>query len=182
MKKIKFVNIVNIAVLMLAIMSITSCGSVKKTYIVPNAINTVNSVSLEELNLSNNDYQILNTITSEAIIKVTIKKNYAEINENNGEFSLYYNDFGSGLTFTKYSGVVRLGYLSNMYQRTNFEEFNPEELAIKLASYRAINTAQQYGADGLIEPIISTKAEQVGDDIYFQTMVTAKLVKLKVSE
>ena len=162
--------------------AISSCGTARKTYIVPNAINTVNSVSLNELNLENGDYQILNTISSDAVIKAIIKKNKGEIHESTGEFSLYYEDPGFGLTLTKYSGVVRLGYLNNTYNRTNFEIFNPEELAIRLASYRAIHTAQQYGADGLIEPIISTKAEQIGDEIIFKTTVTAKLVKLKTTK
>lgn len=180
MKKLNFLNI---TIITLAIITLASCGSTKKTYIVPNAINTVNSVSLNELNLTGGDYQILNTISSDATIKATIKKNKAEIHENSGEFSLYYEDLNNvGLKLKKYSGVVRLGYLSNMYTRTNFEDFNPEEIAIKLASYRAINVAQQYGADGLIEPIISTKAEQIGDDIFFQTTVTAKLVKLKTTK
>ncbi len=180
MKKFKFYHTIIIA---LVAITLASCGSGKKvTYIVPNAINTVNSVSLNELNLTGGDYQILNTITSEATITATIKKNNATIWEVGNEFFLHYKDFGFGLKLDSYSGVVRLGYLSNMYSRTNFEDFNPEEIAIRLASYRAINIAQQHGTDGLIEPIISTKAEQIGENITFQTTVTAKLVKLKTSK
>ena len=169
------------AVLLIALIN-TSCKSIQKTYIVPNAINTVNSVELNELNLVAGDYEILNTITSEAIIKATIKKNKAEIHEENGEFSLYYKDNGLGMFLNEYSGVVRQGYLDNVYNRTNFKEFNPEVIAIRLASYRAINIAQQYGSDGLIEPIISTKAEQKGKEIIFKTTVTAKLIQLKTSK
>ena len=169
------------AVLLIALIN-TSCKSIQKTYIVPNAINTVNSVELNELNLVAGDYEILNTITSEAIIKATIKENNAEIHEENGEFSLYYKDKGLGMFLNKYSGVVRQGYLDNVYSRTNFNEFNPEVIAIRLASYRAINIAQQYGSDGLIEPIISTKAEQKGNEIIFKTTVTAKLIQLKTSK
>ena len=169
-------------IITIATFAVSSCGTAKKTYIVPNAINTVNSVSLNELNLKNGDYQILNTISSDAIVKAIIKKNKAEIHEGSGEFSLFYEDLGLGLNLKKYSGVVRLGYLHNTYNRTNFETFNPEELAIRLASYRTINVAQQHGADGMIEPIIQTKAEQIGDEIIFKTTVTAKLVKLKTTK
>lgn len=163
-------------------LSLSSCFGSKQTatYIVPNAINTVNSVSLNELNLARGDYQILNTATSEAIIKAVIKKNKASIHEETNEFALYYekNEKG-GLSLKEYSGVVRLGYLNNMYSTTKFENFNPEEIAIKLASYRIINIAQQHGADGVIEPIISTKAEQIGDEIIYKSTVSAKLIKLK---
>lgn len=175
-------SILLVSVLLVGLIN-TSCKTIQRTYIVPNAINTVNSINLDELNLVAGDYEILNTITGEAIIKATIKKNKAEIHENNGEFSLYYKDNGLGMMLlNKYSGVVRQGYLDNVYQRTNFNEFNPEIIAIRLASYRAINIAQQYGSDGLIEPIIATKAEQIGDEIIYRTTVTAKLVQLKTSK
>ncbi len=165
--------------------SLTSCFSSKKTatYIVPNAINTVNSVSLNELNLTRGDYEIINTLSSDATINARIGKNKAEIHEADEEFALFYKSVdGTGLALTSYFGVVRLGYLNNTYKRLDLDTFNPEDIAIKLASYRLINIAQQYGADGVIEPIISTKAEQIGDNLIFKTTVTAKAIKLNTKK
>ena len=42
----------------------TSCSQV----ILPRAINTVNAVSLDELNLVRSDYKILNTVTADALV------------------------------------------------------------------------------------------------------------------
>ena len=48
-----------------------------------------------------------------------------------------------------------------------------------LAIYRIINAAKVRGADGIIEPVISTNVEQRGRDIVLKTTVSAKLIKLK---
>ncbi len=45
--------------------------------------------------------------------------------------------------------------------------------------YRLINVAKTNGADGIIEPIVSTNVEQSGkDDILYKTTVEAKIIKL----
>lgn len=164
--------------ILLAVFIFTSCGVNKS--IVPVAVNTVKSVTLSELNLTSADYNVLNTIKSEATIIAVVKSKKAQIIEKNQEFTLEYEKAKiGGLILKKFDGVVRLGYLNNTYSKTEINYFIPEELAIRLASYRAINLVQQYGADGLIEPVIATNVEQQGDRIIYKTTVSGKLVKIK---
>ena len=56
-----------ILITILGALALSSC----KLAIVPKAINTINSVSLEELNLERKDYKVLNTITADASVVYT---------------------------------------------------------------------------------------------------------------
>ncbi|MCH5334418.1 MAG: hypothetical protein J1D86_01245 [Alistipes sp.] len=156
---------------------LSSCGTQKT--IIPRAINTVKSVSLEELNLERKDYEILNTVSAEATIGYTDKGSTIRIEDETGEFALQYTKDKKGQWTCKYNGVLRMGYLNNDYMGTTTDIAQPEDVVRRLAIYRLINESQQYGGDGLIEPTISTNAEQRGDVIMFRTTVTAKIVKLK---
>lgn len=71
-----------------AIISMTSCA----TQIIPRAVNTVNAVSLSELNLERKDYQILNTVSAEATISFTTSLDGKEytINCPDENFALKY--------------------------------------------------------------------------------------------
>lgn len=167
--------------------ALTSC----KMAIVPQAINTVNSVSLDEMNLERKDYNVLKTISAEAT--VTYKQNSSRkvtIQEEGNEFKFIYK-YHKGLFHPKgewaldrFSGVARLGYLDNDYSK--YESFvsdriRPEFMARSIAIYRAINACKVAGGDGLIEPIISTNVEQSGPrSVTFKTTVSAKIIKLKV--
>jgi len=79
-------------------------------------------------------------------------------------------------------GIVRLGYLSNDYseQLMDIPPY-PHWLVRRIAIYRLINAAKVAGADGVIEPIISTNIEQgaTKKDIIYKTTVSAKLIKIK---
>lgn len=160
----------------------TSCT----TYtIIPKAINTVNSVRLEELNLKHNsDYTIVNTTTSEATVIYSEKVGEKiKIKEENGEFEITYErDKKSGKYYiSECKGVARFGFLSNDYGSTSLSDnISPEDIVRKLAIYRLINAAKVRGADGVIEPVISTNVEQRGKDIVLKTTVSAKLIKLSV--
>lgn len=161
----------------------TSC----KMYIIPKAINTVNSVSLEELNLDRKDYIVLNTITSEATINFTQTGRKLIIEEANGEFRMVFRRplFSKYYIYDdkKFSGIARFGFLSNDYEgkvRDIREGAQPEYIARELAIYRLINACKMAGGDGVIEPIISTNVEQSGlRGLVFKTTVSAKVIKLK---
>ncbi len=166
----------------------SSCSS--KLQIVPKAVNTVNTVHFEELNLARKDYNIINTITAEATIKYKEKFGDIIIEENNSEFKLKFGDPKQSLFGPKpvtrekvlkdFEGVVRLGFLTNDYANgsgINYE--SPEDLGRRLAIYRLINVAKEEGADGLIEPLVSTNVEQIDKEIIFTTIVSAKCVKIK---
>lgn len=165
----------------------TSCGGPSKMIqrIVPTAVNTVNSVRLNELNLQHGtDYSIMNTVTAEATVFYTTKKKgqVVILEEENGECWLEYK-FDSqqekwGLV--DFEGVARYGFLSNDEGRVSIREINPEDMARNIAIYRLINASKVRGADGVIEPVISTNVGELNGKIVFKTTVSAKLMKLNV--
>ena len=162
------------------ILLLTSCGSLKQTSIIPQAINTVHSATFNELNLNREDYTILNTITADALVYYTDLRNKINIQEANNEFEIEHALNGGNIVNTKYRGVLRMGYLANDYQSQNPVKLtSPSDIARGFAIYRLINMAQLEGADGIIEPTISTNIEQQGKSVAFRTTVSAKIVKLK---
>ena len=165
----------------------TSCGGPSKMIqrIVPTAVNTVNSVRLNELHLQHGtDYSIMNTVTAEATVFYTTKKKgqVVILEEENGECWLEYK-FDSqqekwGLV--DFEGIARYGFLSNDEGRVSLREINPEDMARNIAIYRLINASKVRGADGVIEPVISTNVGELNGKIVFKTTVSAKLMKLNV--
>lgn len=173
MKKLFF--ILSAALLLLA-----SC-SAPQTSLVPRAVNTINSITLKELNLDRNDYEIINTVEAEAYIKYDSNYNNTRItiSDDRGEFQLkYLYDKKKGWS-CRYSGIVRFGYLANDYVISTEQYTHPEEVARRLAIYRLINIVNEYGADGVLEPVISTNVESKGDYDVFYTSVKAKMVIVK---
>lgn len=169
MKKIIFVFIIGVC--------LASCATKKK--IIPRAINTVNSATLKELNLDREDYEILNTITAEATIAYRQRGEGYEITSRDDDFSITLQQGKTGPVYT-YTGILKLGYLTNDYVDLS-ASLQPEQIARGLAIYRAINIVKEYGADAVIEPVISTNVEQIGKEIIFKSTVTAKLIKLKTN-
>lgn len=158
------------------LIGLTSCGV--QSVIIPKATNTVSTASFKDLNLARADYEILNTITAEAVIISEEKSNMngqnLTLTEENNEFELkFYDDR------IEHKGIVRLGYLASDYTYDPDELRSAESLARRLAIYRLINIAQQNGADGIIEPTVSTAVEQVGNKtIRLKTTAVAKIIKL----
>lgn len=158
----------------------TSCGV--RLSVIPQATNTINTVELKELNLERKDYIVLNTISAEATIIAHFSDDAVEVEDPAGEFSITWIFNGADWVPDKVKGVVRLGYLSNDYEN---ELFNigpyPHWIVRRLACYRLINAAKITGADGVIEPVISTNVEQGRGkrDVVYRTTVSAKLVKIK---
>jgi len=180
MRKIK------IGLFMVAIVAMTSCASVN---VIPFAKNSVNSVTLKELNLTNADYTILNTISESAVVAVTyFSNNLIEVRDAENTFSYTLTPIGKKeegrYQLQKQEGVIRAGFLSNDYGRVDMT--SPEDMARTLAVYRLINTSQSIGADGLVEPVISTNIEGTSGamgkmTVTYKTTVSAKPVKLKVT-
>lgn len=163
----------------------TSCGSHKPApdLVIPQAINTINSVGLRELNLKHEtDFLIMNTVSAEATVIYTVKKKGKNvvISEENDEFKIEwkYDEQNCQMYVDDYEGIARFGFLSNDYGRTFTKEIAPEYIVRNLAIYRLINQAKVRGADGVIEPVISTNVESRGKDIVFKASATAKLMKL----
>ena len=160
----------------------TSCISLQTT-VPPKAINTVNPVSLDELNLKREDYQILQTITAESNVILNYKSSTdIEIKDEAGEFKVKCQIINGTIFFKEQEGVMKLGYLSRDYTSSS-TPLHPEEIVRRTAIYRLINTAQENGADGVIEPTISTNIEQVGkNSVMYKTTVSGKIIKLKTDK
>lgn len=166
-------------VLALCVASLVSCG-VQRKMVIPSAVNTIDTAPLADLNLSRSDYEILNTIEAEATITCSSYTNSRiEMESDGGEFALKYLRGKSGWD-CYFRGIVRLGYLQSDYAGTATDIMQPEEVVRRLAVYRLINVAKEYGADALIEPTIATNVEQINKkDVVYKTVVTAKIIKLK---
>lgn len=159
-------------------MILASCST---SIIIPKALNTVSTASFADLNLERADYEILNTITADAVVEAVYTAKSTTISEVNGEFALQYVQKKTGQT-CYHKGVVRLGYLHNDYSYNPKEIMSPEDVARRLAIYRLINVAKLNGADGIIEPTLSTSVEQVGKKIVLKSTVSAKIIKLNTNE
>lgn len=158
---------------------LSSCGTT--SVIVPKAINTVNTVTFADLNLERTDYEILSTVSATAVVEAVYTSHSMKVSDPDGEFSLNYV-YGKSGWVCLHKGVVRLGYLSSDYSYNPSEVMSPEDVARHLAIYRIINIAKQNGADGIIEPTVSTNVEQQGKTIVLKSTVDAKIIKLKTDE
>lgn len=171
------------------LIAVVAASCATQTQIIPQAVNTVNSVSLSELNLERKDYKILNTVSAEAIVY------YSE--GVDGSYTIACPDEGFALKYVQkkekhgggwqcyYKGIAKLGYLSNDYTYSD-AAMSPEQVARRLAIYRLINQSKLAGADGVIEPVVSTSVDN-GDakksrEIIFKTTVSAKLIKLNTNK
>lgn len=160
---------------------LTSCRS---SLFLPQAVNTINTAPLDALNLQRNDYEILNTITSEAMVVFK----YTPW----GDFSITCPDDNFKISYKKgkhgwecsYDGVLRLGFFTNDYMHLMPDEIaGPDYIVRGIALYRAVNEAQQHGADAVIEPTIATNIEETGNREYLlKTTVTAKLIKFNTNK
>lgn len=161
--------------------------SCRNLSVIPQALNTINSVSLSELNLERSDYIILNTLSAEATIIAHYHNDMVEVEDPNGEFSIKWHwNKKAGLSgeweAQSINGIVRLGYLSNDYENDLFNVGPyPHWMVRRMAIYKLINAAKVAGADGIIEPIISTNVEggRNKNNIILKTTVSGKIIKLK---
>ena len=161
------------------ILLLASCSTPR---LIPKALNTVATATFADLNLTNKDYSIQNTVTAEAVVTVTYARDWTQISEEQGEFQIRTVKTKKG-TEVLYKGVLRMGYLFNDYNYDPSEKYSPEDVARRLAIYRLINIAKANGADGVIEPIISTNVEQVSKDkVVLKTTASAKILTLTSSK
>lgn len=170
-----------VAILACIVLSSSKTDSVTPFMVIPQAVNTINSVNLSDLNLKHgSDYTIMDKTTAEASVIYSVKRKGEEITikEENNEFIIVYKSDHDKWYIADYEGIARFGFLSNDYGTTHTDWLAPEYIVRNLAIYRLINASKVRGADGVIEPVISTNVEQRGKDIVFKTTVTAKLIKL----
>lgn len=175
----------NLALVISVATVLCSCGVPKKTQVMPVAVSSITApISLDYLNLSKDSYQIIKTETVESVIvyeEVGIGATKTiRISEQNNEFELdFKKNETTGLYDIKHSGIVKLGYLSVYDNDVDYYQPNPAAFARGLAAYRLINSVQDQGADGIIEPIVTMKVGQESKKIIFTTILSAKLIKIK---
>ncbi len=165
--------------------AMSSCRSV----VVPKAVNTVHPVGWEELNLTRKDYIILNTVSADASVSWSETSKRLKISDESGEFVATFKKQkiktpfgGKSIDFSlkDVKGIVRIGLLKNDYDLDDLGlQADPFWFSRNIAAYRLINAAKMAGADGIIEPIVSTNIEQIGRKVVFKTTVSGKLIKLK---
>lgn len=161
-------------VLLLCTVALASCSTQR---IIPKAVNTVNTAQLADLNLTRGDYEVLNTIESEATIYVRWKGPMIEISGD--DFALRCIPNKKGGWDILHTGILMQGYLSGDYI-DNDTTPHPENIVRKLAIYRLVNIAKQTGGDAVIEPTIATNIEQTDNrKIVYKTTATAKVIKIK---
>ncbi len=166
------------ALLSVVALILTSCGGTK-TLIIPHAVSSADAISLKDLNLERNDYEILSTVSESATVTCIYKSK--EINISGDGFMYHFKfDEKTGWRLDSYSGAAVLGYfVSDMTQQMSNIP-NPEEFSRRVAAARLINVVKDYDADGIIEPITTTMANQEMKNIVtFTTKISAKLVKIK---
>ncbi len=164
---------------------VTSCAT---TQITPKAVSNLNkTVTMSELNLTSNDYQIIKTETAEAVVVYDeggVLNASFKISEVNKEFTYEMKQtnkfkFWQAPVFEPYfTGILKYGFLSSDYDENDII-YSPSSIAKGLATYRLINAVQEQGADGVIEPITTIKVGNNGNKVVYTATISAKLVKIK---
>lgn len=156
-------------------------GSCKgsQNVIVPRAISTANAIPAAGLNLQKGQYEILAAVTETASVTVNYGGNSLKINSGDGEFSYTFNQDKNGTWFlTKFSGTANFGYLSSEVH-PNAGMPMAEDFARRVAISRLIDQIKDYGGDGALEPIVTTRASNAGHNkVEYQATATAKIVKI----
>lgn len=174
--------------------SMTSClSSLPTTSITPVATNTINTVSFSELNLSREDYKILNTIEVSSVVTVNYQDNsnstIIKITDDGGySVELEKNKYSNIIMSSKSSGVLRAGFLTNDYSDVDYN--NPEAIARATAFSRLVGMAKEVGGDALIEPIVATNLEEKSTKnpkdksrtFVYHTTASAKVVVIKADK
>lgn len=174
MKKVIF------AIALVAVLA--SCSS-QKDMVIPRAISTIGTASLNDLNLQRNDYEVINTVTAEATVSYKANKagTHIVITGEDDDFVLVYTKDSKKGWQCKFDGILKAGYMQNISSTTRVEREDPAEIVHRLALYRLISQVKTVGGDGMVAPTVLTNVEQNGDIVYFRTTASAKAIKLKAN-
>lgn len=156
----------------------TSCGS-HKGLVVPRAVSSADAISVGALNLQKGDYDILSSVTETASVTATYSGTTLKLTSGDGDFSYKFRfNKSSGWILASFRGTATFGYL---LKDASYEVELPdaEEFARRVAIARLIETIKDYGADGALEPIVTTRASNVrGNVVEYQATATAKIIKV----
>jgi len=172
-KKIIFASLILAAATL-----VTSCGG-HKSLIVPRAVSSADAISVGALNLQKGDYDILKTVTETASVTATYSSTSLKLISDDGDFSYSFKfNKSKGWTLNSFHGTATFGYLLQDASYS-IDLPNAEEFARRVAIARLIEVVKDYGADGVLEPIVTTRASNAGRNVVeYQATVTAKIVKI----
>lgn len=147
------------------------------------AISNMPVITIQDMKLERSDYTILKSISATAGVNSDNKKSKRTITEENNEFKLIYDivkhDGERYLEYEECEGIIRLGYIGSTNIYNSESNYIPaEEIVRRLALYRLINLAKEYGADALFEPTITTTATSDKNTLTYKTEASAKLIKI----
>lgn len=166
------------ALVVVATLSLSSCNGVRNL-VVPHAVSSADAIPAAALNLAKGDYDIMASVTETASVTATYSGTSLTVKSGDGDFAYYFiYDKKTGWSLRKFSGTATFGYLQS--EATSPEEMpEAEEFARRVAIARLIETVKDYGADGVLEPIVTTRASNAGHNtVEYQASVTAKIVKI----
>lgn len=163
----------------------TSCGG-SKTMIVPRAVNTACAVSLDDLNMTSKDYVVLNTISAKSSVICKYGKDNLSVESTDGNYAYKFSyDSNYGWKLDSFKGLATFGYLyKDILQSDKDRELLEVEKFARLgATANLIEAMKDYGADGVIEPVVTTRVSNIGKNTYeYSCTVRAKLVVVKNSK
>ncbi|MDE6109418.1 MAG: hypothetical protein K2F72_03930 [Muribaculaceae bacterium] len=156
----------------------TSCGGTRNL-VVPHAVSTADAIPAQALNLKKGDYDILKTISESASITAKYTSNSLQIKSGDGDFAYtFIFDKKNGWMLKSFKGCASFGYLLSENQ-TPADVPQAEEFARRVAVARLIEMVKDYGADGVLEPIVTTRVSNAGHNtVEYQATATAKIVKI----
>lgn len=161
-----------------ATISLSSCGG-QRNLVVPHAVSSADAIPANALNLVKGDYDIMASVTETASVTAKYSGKSLTIKSGDGDFAYFFSyDKKTGWSLKKFSGTATFGYLQS---EASSPEAMPEaeEFARRVAIARLIETVKDYGADGVLEPIVTTRATNAGHNtVEYQASVTAKIVKI----
>ena len=159
-------------------MALSSCNGTKNL-VVPHGVNTADAIPASALNLQKGQYDILQTISESASVTAQYKGTSLTIKSGDGAFAYYFTfDNKTGWTLKSFSGTATLGYYLTE-ESTVGDMPQAEEFARRVAIAKLIEQVKDYGGDGILEPIITTRVSNAGDKtVEYQATATAKIVKI----
>lgn len=170
-------------VVSLCIFGLASCGLGRKYLVIPHSVSSASAVTVDNLNLAKGDYDVLNTITESASVLCEYKGKQIRISGDSGAFYYIFKQTPTGWVLSKFKGAASLGYFTSDLNNKSDGIPDAEEFARRVAMARIIRAAKDYQADGVVEPVVISSANDVGKNkIEYVSTVTAKLISIKTTK
>ncbi len=75
------------AVTLMIVLGVTSCSSGRSYLVIPHSVSSASAVTVDNLNLSQGDYEVLSPITETASVLCEYKGNQIKISGDSGAFA-----------------------------------------------------------------------------------------------